>query len=455
MTAPCRIIPISIYDNDLVSDAVERILHDNEDVVAHLQKLINPLVVLKPNWIQEGMENRCCEWEPVITHPVVVCAVANAIASRFRGGGTICICDAPHTYADFDAILSRDAFIYKVNALREHWNRVTFEILDLRREVWLRKDGVVVQRLHNGEDPRGYVALNLGVDSMLFGHKGEGKYYGADYDTLIVNAHHSGDKHEYLLAGTPIRADLFVNIPKMKTHKKTGITCSLKNLVGINGDKNWLPHHTQGSPSEGGDEFAAANWNSAVESLIKPRLMRSALQFHLGNWIYRKSRLMGLRILGGSKSVIRAGNWHGNDTCWRMVLDLNRALLYGNPDGLAHSRKPYLTIADGIVAGEGNGPLCPDAVRAGVLFGGCDPAVVDATACHLMGIEPSVIPLVRNAFGASPYPINSTELRNAEVIDERVGTRIALSEVRPALARAFRPHFGWQKVWRANGCPGF
>ena len=41
----------------------------------------------------------------------------------------------------------------------------------------------------------------------------------------------------------------------------------------------------------------------------------------------------GMRVLGDSRTTIRNGDWQGNDTCWRMALDLNRALLYGNPDG--------------------------------------------------------------------------------------------------------------------------
>jgi hypothetical protein len=39
------------------------------------------------------------------------------------------------------------------------------------------------------------------------------------------------------------------------------------------------------------------------------------------------------KILGETGKVIRSGNWHGNDTIWRMILDLNKILLYGNPDG--------------------------------------------------------------------------------------------------------------------------
>ena len=36
---------------------------------------------------------------------------------------------------------------------------------------------------YNEEDPRGYVRLDLGRDSLFYGFAGEGRYYGADYDT--------------------------------------------------------------------------------------------------------------------------------------------------------------------------------------------------------------------------------------------------------------------------------
>ena len=54
-------------------------------------------------------------------------------------------------------------------------------------------------------------------------------------------------------------ADVVINLPKLKTHKKTGVTISLKNMVGINGYRNCLPHHTIGTPDASGDEFAAAD----------------------------------------------------------------------------------------------------------------------------------------------------------------------------------------------------
>ena len=51
-------------------------------------------------------------------------------------------------------------------------------------------------------------------------------------------------------------ADLIINLPKWKAHSKSGLTGALKNLVGINGDKSYLPHFRRGSPSWGGDEYS-------------------------------------------------------------------------------------------------------------------------------------------------------------------------------------------------------
>ena len=74
-----------------------------------------------------------------------------------------------------------------------------------------------------------FPAINLGKDSLFYGYKGEGKYYGADYDFKEVNSHHIKDRQEYLICGTPICADVFISLPKLKTHKKTGVTLSIKN----------------------------------------------------------------------------------------------------------------------------------------------------------------------------------------------------------------------------------
>lgn len=444
-----RISPIASYSEaEQMRSFIRRVFEDAPSAFESLLAAGSAgLAVLKPNWIQESHEYQIDVWEPVITHPAVVLAVAETLAEKMKGQGTICLCDAPHSYANFDAIVSRGTLRNRLQELRTRWPNLNVELIDLRREVWIRKEEVVIERRRNPEDPRAYVKLNLGPRSLFYGKSGEGRYYGADYDSSVVNQHHSGERHEYLLAGSPMSCHLFINLPKLKTHKKTGITCSLKNLVGINGDKNWLPHHTEGSPENGGDEFPERKLNSGLETAVKKAGQRIALTLPaIGPWLYRKSRNLGKLVLGNSQRVVRNGNWHGNDTCWRMALDLNRALLYGEMDGswrTAGSPKSYLSIVDGIIGGEGDGPLCPTAVESRVLIGGKNAALVDAVAARVMGFEPRSIPLVWHAFDKHFWPIAPGPLSDVTVLDERVDSEIALDRISPAVPGGFRPHFGW------------
>ena len=440
--------PIAEYADTPTLRAFLNQVFDAHPVTSRWQTDPARRVVIKPNWVQEAHEYRPEVWEPVITHPALLAALLDITAERMGGEGTISLCDAPHTYANFTAILAHGGLQAELDRLRVRWPRLRLEILDLRREIWIRREEVVTERIPNEPDLCGYIAFNLGVDSLFYGFRGEGRYYGADYDSTVVRRHHQGEIQEYLLAGTPLVCDFFINVPKLKTHKKTGITCCLKNLVGINGDKNWLPHHTEGSPANGGDEYPDATLINQLESTLKKAGRRLALSLPgLGNWLYRKARNAGKRMLGDSETTIRNGNWHGNDTCWRMALDLNRCLLFGNADGSMRGRsapKPYLAIVDGIIGGEGDGPLCPHPVSSAVLVAGDNPAVIDAIACRLMGFDPSAVPLVRQAFDSTHrWPITETAMSDVRIYDGRVAEEIGLFQVQPAIQGGFRPHFGW------------
>jgi uncharacterized protein (DUF362 family) len=406
-------------------------------------------VVIKPNWVQESHEYNPDEWESVITHPSVLYSTVNQVALRLRENASIIICDAPHTYANFERIVSRGNFVDRFLELSALYPLLQFELVDLRKEVWIRKQEVVVARLPNKPDPRGYVIFNLGVNSLFFKHPGEGRYYGADYDSDVVRSHHIGATQEYLMAGTPVRCDLFINIPKLKTHKKTGITCCLKNLVGINGDKNWLPHHTEGTPRSNGDEYPDPTLRSFLESRIKKLGKKIAINFPVvGPWMFAKMRNAGKMVLGDSEQTIRNGNWFGNDTCWRMALDLNRCLLYGNLDGafrIGDAPKAFIGIIDGIKGGEGNGPICPKSVNSNVLITGHNPAELDAAASRVMGYDPKLIPIVRESFSRdSLFPISNMNLDDVLVQDSRIGSCVRLASLRPALNRPFAAHFGWK-----------
>jgi uncharacterized protein (DUF362 family) len=405
-------------------------------------------VVVKPNWVQHRNDSSDT-WEALITSPRLVEEVVRAIATLTSGRSLISVCDAPHTVAQFSAILERGGLAARLDGVRREWPNLQLEVLDLRRERWLEQDGVIARRDPNPPDPRGYTAVDLAAQSCLYRHPGEGRFYGADYDRRVVNEHHHGSRHEYLLAGTPLDADLFVNLPKLKTHRKTGITCALKNLVGINGDKNWLPHHTAGCPAAGGDERPAFGWRDRVELGIKPWLQTATLVAPaLAVPIYRQIRRRK-HLIEGPTAKIRNGNWQGNDTCWRMALDLNRALLYANRDGTLRSSgnpKPYFCIVDGIIGGEGNGPTDPDPVPSNMLIAGDNPAEVDAVGARLMDLTIDRLPIIARAFDPHPLPLGRCRLDDLRCTDERIGADIPLCEVAPAVEGGFRPHPAWPEA---------
>src|SRR5207248_1668182 len=131
-------------------------------------------------------------------------------------------------------------------------------------------------------------------------------YYGADYDAGVVNAHHSAGRHAYLIAASVVACDVIVSLPKLKTHKKAGITVSLKNLVGVNGDKNWLPHHTEGCPADGGDEHPRPGARHRVERRAAARLRQLSRRLPgAGPWLHRQARWVGRGVFGDTEDVVR------------------------------------------------------------------------------------------------------------------------------------------------------
>jgi uncharacterized protein (DUF362 family) len=415
-----------------------------------LREFVGPgqFVVLKPNLIKEEHPRDREGWIYTLTHGSVIRAVADFAWKAVEGRGRVMIADAPQTDSSFDRMVR----LLGLDSIRDFYaaHGLTLELVDLRREEWLNREGVIVERAARRGDPSGYVAFDLGQGSEFAGHGGIGRYYGADYDEGEVNRHHEGGRHEYLVSGSVIRCDLFVNLPKWKTHKKAGITVSLKNLVGVNGDKNWLPHHTVGYPENGGDQYPAATLGRRLEHHSSRLLRRAALRSPaLGTWLFRRARRIGGKVFGETSKVVRSGNWHGNDTTWRMCLDLNKIVLYGNSDGTLRppgpsSRKAYLSLVDGLIAGHGDGPVDPDPFPAGTVLLGRDPALVDSVAAVMMGFEPERIPITRQAFMVRDHPIASAPPDGARCLSNHAAWDGPYSHLKASPDRfRFRPHFGW------------
>lgn len=400
-------------------------------------------VVVKPNLLWHSHKHRPAEWQQVVTHGSVVRAVVDYVLIALRGTGEVWIVDGPQSDADWEKLIARTG-LDSVTRFYEQVSSSPVRLLDLR-EVWLDVRGdVCYGRKSLAGDPAGDCVVDLGEMSRLAGHPGGGRYHGAEYNERETNAHHTGGRHEYRISSTVATCDVLINIPKMKTHKKVGVTLAFKNLVGVSTGRNWMPHYTAGSPETGGDQFSVESTRTRSERLGVTAFRALADRVPLTAPLFRVAKQLARPIWGGTDTTVRSGNWYGNDTCWRMVLDIARAVYYHDRDGyFASQPKRSLVVVDGIVAGEGNGPETPEALTAGVLTAGVSPAAVDCVTTRLMGFDPLRIPVLCEAFRPSELPLASFGYEALTVCSDNEEWAGPLALISRDACLHMRPHFGW------------
>lgn len=341
------------------------------------------LAVLKPNWVLDrnlaGGGLDC-----VITHRSLIYWTAFYCARAMQGRGRIIIGDAPIQGCDFPA-LARQA---RLDELSTALSRA-FPGLSVQIEDW-RLTG-----LDRAADLADYRLLDAGAESFLEDISDRADRFRVTmYRPSALQEHHRPGTHRYLLRREPLEADLLINLAKWKTHQKAGLTGALKNLVGLNGHKSFLPHHMKGAYAAGGDSYCDANRFAAWAEDIYDRWWEGRSELAaMRDWLfytaYASCRLAS-RFSGGDG--ISPGSWSGNETIWRMTLDLNHLVYFG-----PHRPKRILNIVDGVIAGEGDGPLRATPKSAGVIVAGENPAFIDAVLCRMMGYNPHRIATVFHA----------------------------------------------------------
>jgi uncharacterized protein (DUF362 family) len=404
-------------------------------------------VLIKPNWVSQG-HHLDGSWEQIITHGAIIRAVVDYVRLALKGRGRISLADGPMLSSDFGQIVRRSGVDKVMKYLARTVDTIETEILDLRTTFLETRDDVVVRRHHLHGDPRGEVVVNLGESSLFHGFEGEGRYYGADYDTQEVNNHHRGRVQEYKLSGTAMQADVIIDVPKLKTHQKVGVTLALKGIVGLNCGRNWLPHRTQGTPEHGGDQFADSRWRQRCEYAVVRWFEEASLR-HPNSVpaLYRLAKRVGKHIFGPTHTTIRGGGWHGNKTLWRMALDINRALMYADPNGRLREQpmKRRFCIVDGIVAGEGMGPIYAEPKACGVILAGRSPVAVDIVGAETMGFDHERIPMLQGAF--SPHDFTLADFKSAgevAIVSNVHEWNGGLDAIRKANPFQFVPPIGWK-----------
>jgi len=392
-----------------------------------LGSIIRPgeTVLLKPNLVKHFNEQG--DIRSLITHGSLIRAVTDYVYIALKGNGRIIIADGPMDDADFEKVV----LISGMDRIRRFYKDTAgfdLEIYDLRRERVIKENEKIIRRIKLKGDPLGYTVVDLGNMSEFKKPNGD-RTMSCPYSALrgsecradIMSLHHNAEKDEYLISNTFLKADVVINLPKMKTHKRSGVTLSLKNLVGVTGDRNWLPHYSDdncgcGHKTDPGKTFPGIIKNTV--KYIKP--LRDSLR----------------QFVGVTKETMRSGNWYGNDIIWRTVLDLWRIGSYADKNGVIRKdkqRKSFV-IVDGITGGEGDGPLNPRPKKSNVLIAGIDEAVVDIVTSRIMGFDPFKIPLLRRFLPAPDINcVSNVKAWNRKLSDFK------------GRCLNFKPHYGWKR----------
>jgi len=417
-------------------------------------------VVIKPNFVlhefgpQKGAN---C----LTTNGSLIRAILDYVYLAAGRESKLVIADAPIQGTDFERILEQSG----IPQIQEYyWRKLHHEIqvVDLRQvRAEIDESSGLITKVHDlAGDPRGYRIIDLGKESRLSQLDApQNRYVVGDYDMTVTNRRHGNGRHEYVVSNTILEANAFVSLPKLKTHNKVGVTACLKNLIGIIGSKDCLPHHRHGRTTAGGDEFP----DDYPLVWLASNRVRAALQGRVSTPVWRALRSSAEYLFGigsqGPKSTtpdqkpfFPSGSWWGNDTIWRTVDDLNRILFFydRNQDRLAEkSERAFFALVDGIIAMEGNGPLKGGPRRCGVLLAGDDPVAVDVVAATLMGFEWRRIPMLKGIAHAND------SLRYSAFAGNETQISILTNEQRwqslGAIRRAhldFLPPAGWQQQLR-------
>jgi hypothetical protein len=343
--------------------------------------------LFKPNWVKHSItpDDEVC----LKTHDKFIIAALNVIL--ILGPSEILIGDAPIQGCKWDRMISK-SFIEEVNKLSCKY-KVPIQIKDFRRRLYDVSENSPECGIRPLSD---YIIFNLGKDSLLepVTKPGKTKFRVTNYDPDRMLSAHAPEVHKYCITKEFFDADIVISLPKIKTHNKAGITGALKNLVGINGDKDFLPHHRIGGTKLGGDCYPGGSylryWSEMAMDEANRRQGRKSF------WYWQKlSSFLWKVSFPGPEHSMDAG-WFGNDTTWRMVLDLNKIAEFGRSDGIISNipQRQIFSICDGIIGGQGNGPLNPEPLPLGIISFTNNPLVNDQAMASLMDLPPAMIPLL-------------------------------------------------------------
>ena len=220
----------------------------------------------------------------------------------------------------------------------------------------------------------------------------------------------------------------------------------MKNLVGIACKKETLPHRTSGDAASGGDSYRSRSFVKRMADRglnLKTYYERDGKTGRAAfTWLWAGFFCLLSKKFAPDPYLM--GSWYGNDTIWRTVADLNYLMLYADKHGVLRdvTQRKILSVADMIVAGQGEGPLRPSPKQAGVILASDDSCAMDRCICKIMGFDERRIPFLLAAMRRRIRPWAKSS--DVDVCFEGGPSRFLRR--RFLMRCVFAPHSAWSEV---------
>lgn len=374
-----------------------------------LGEFINPgnTVLIKPNLVKdinEALPNQREGMDCLITHPSIVRVIFDYVYIALDGRGKIIVADAPVQGCDFER-LKRVTGYGKLFQYFEQKQTKSMEIIvaDLRETIAKRNGSMTVQN-ENMKKKFDSTVIDLADKSYFKDIQKKNRLRVTMYTGDETVRHHINGKNEYCISNAALEADVIISIPKPKTHRIAGYTAALKNMIGVCARKEYLPHHRKGAKTENnfGDEYENRDvflkWlNSIVTDIInwgnRASLKKVVKSFQELSYKIQK------QIDTRENNWKKFGMWHGNDTIWRTILDINYIINYADKMGKIQPNKQrkILYFGDMVVCGDHEGPLMPKYKKVGGILFSSNPIAFDLFVVKIMGFDYSFFPTLKNS----------------------------------------------------------
>ena len=184
--------------------------------------------------------------DQLLTHGSVLRAVIDYVYIALNNEGRITIGCAPVQSGDFYKALEASGIKEVVDFYKQK-SKVDIKTIDFRVK-FLKK----WNKYKASQDVRTKV-IDLGRDSEFAEIADQyEKFRVTNYNPGEMTKYHNRNRNAYVIPVEVLNSDVLINLPKLKTHRKAGITCALKNIIGCCASKDCIPHHRRGSAEEGG-----------------------------------------------------------------------------------------------------------------------------------------------------------------------------------------------------------